>query len=501
MSKKFKIILITGIILGSSIYIMFRNELRAGIEFAKIPFIAQREISPSRKAIEVKPWTAVSLEKVYSGFKEPLYLVEANDNTGNIYVVEKGGKIIFINNGIKTTFLDISEKVRDRETERGLLSVAFHPDYKNNGRYFVYYTDAKGAVIVSEYNSSTGKEEKVLLKISQPYSNHNGGQLVFGPDGYLYIGTGDGGAGGDPLGNGQNKLTLLGKILRIVDAKKEIIEKEGVLEYYPVEESMDGIAGLANLKDWLEKRKNIITDPDGAKKFGLDFPKGILVLGVPGCGKSLCAKAVAMEWGLPLLKFDTANLYNKYIGETEKNLKKAIKTSEKMSPVILWIDEIEKAFSSVSSDHDGGVSTRIFGTFLSWMQDRKGDVFIFATANDVSKLPPEFLRKGRFDEIFFVDLPGAESRKLIFEIHLQKREKNCSDFDLERLTKLTENFTGSEIEQLVVSGLYTAFSAGRELTTEILIEEIKKTAPLSVTMAERISNLREWAEGRAVKAN
>lgn len=287
----------------------------------------------------------------------------------------------------------------------------------------------------------------------------------------------------------------------IADAKKEIIKKDGVLEYYPVEESMDGIAGLFNLKDWLEKRKNIITDPDGAKKFGLDFPKGILVLGVPGCGKSLCAKAVAMEWGLPLLKFDTANLYNKYIGETEKNLKKAIETSEKMSPVILWIDEIEKAFSSVSSDHDGGVSTHIFGTFLSWMQDRKGDVFIFATANDVSKLPPEFLRKGRFDEIFFVDLPGSESRKNIFEIHLQKREKDCSDFGLDQLTHLTQGYTGSEIEQLVVSGLYTAFSARAELTTEILIEEIKKTAPLSVTMAERISILREWAEGRAVKAN
>ncbi len=287
----------------------------------------------------------------------------------------------------------------------------------------------------------------------------------------------------------------------IVDAKKEIIEKEGVLEYYPVEESMDEIAGLANLKDWLEKRKNIITNPDGAKKFGLDFPKGILVLGVPGCGKSLCAKAVAMEWGLPLLKFDTANLYNKYIGETEKNLKNAIETSEKMSPVILWIDEIEKAFSSVSSDHDGGVSTRIFGTFLSWMQDRKGDVFIFATANDVSKLPPEFLRKGRFDEIFFVDLPGAESRKTIFEIHLQKREKDCADFELDMLTDLTEGFTGSEIEQLVVSGLYTAFSSGHELTTDILIEEINKTAPLSVTMAERIDNLRNWANGRAVKAN
>lgn len=287
----------------------------------------------------------------------------------------------------------------------------------------------------------------------------------------------------------------------VVDAKKDIIEKEGVLEYYPLEESMDGIAGLENLKDWLNKRKNIITDPGGAKKFGLDFPKGILVLGVPGCGKSLCAKAVAMEWGLPLLKFDTANLYNKYIGETEKNLKKAIETSEKMSPVVLWIDEIEKAFSSVSSDHDGGVSTRIFGTFLTWMQDRKGDVFIFATANDVSKLPPEFLRKGRFDEIFFVDLPDKSSRKIIFEIHLEKRNKNSSDFDLGLLSKLTHGFTGSEIEQLLVSGLYTAFSSGKELDDDILVNEINNTSPLSVTMAERIENLRSWAEGRAVSAN
>jgi len=206
-----------------------------------------------------------------------------------------------------------------------------------------------------------------------------------------------------------------------------------------------------------------------------------------------------MEWGLPLLKFDTANLYNKYIGETEKNLRKAIDTSEKMSPVILWIDEIEKAFSSVSSDHDGGVSTRIFGTFLSWMQERKGDVFIFATANDVSKLPPEFLRKGRFDEIFFVDLPGKDSRKNIFNIHLEKRDKSPTDYDLEMLSGLTDGFTGSEIEQLIVSGLYTAFSSGLELSTEILLEEINKTAPLSVTMAERIESLRDWAEGSTSK--
>lgn len=290
-------------------------------------------------------------------------------------------------------------------------------------------------------------------------------------------------------------------IRKVIDAKKQIIEKDGVLEYYPVEESMDSIAGLKNLKNWLSKRKNIITNPGDAKDFGLEFPKGILVLGVPGCGKSLCAKAVAMEWNLPLLKFDTANLYNKYIGETEKNLKSAIETAEKMSPVILWIDEIEKAFSQAGSEQDGGVSTRILGTFLSWMQERKGDVFIFATANDVSKLPPEFLRKGRFDEIFFVDLPDEISRKKIFEIHLEKRGKDIKNFNIENLVKATEGFTGAEIEQVITSSLYTAFSNEEEINTDIIEKEISDTVPLSISMAERIAQLRNWAAERTVSAD
>ena len=180
MSKKFKFLLIIGILLGSFVYLEFRNELRAGIEFAKIPFIAQREISPTRKAVEVSPWAQISLDKAYSGFKEALYLTEANDGSGTIYVVEKGGKIIALSNGSRSVFLDISKRVRDRESERGLLSVAFHPDFKNNGRYFVYYTDSRGSVIISEFNRSTGDEEKKLLTIRQPYSNHNGGQLDFG---------------------------------------------------------------------------------------------------------------------------------------------------------------------------------------------------------------------------------------------------------------------------------------------------------------------------------
>ncbi|MEM4658877.1 MAG: AAA family ATPase, partial [Candidatus Methanosuratincola sp.] len=235
--------------------------------------------------------------------------------------------------------------------------------------------------------------------------------------------------------------------------------------------------------------------------YGLSFPKGILLLGVPGCGKSLCAKAVANEWGLPLLRFDPSSLYDKYIGETEKNFRRAISTAEKVAPVVLWIDEIEKALSPSHGSQDGGVSARLFGAFLSWMQERKGDVFVVATANDVEKLPPEFLRKGRFDEIFFVDLPDEESRRSIFEIHLRRRGKDPAFFDLDSLAQAAAGFSGSEIEQVIISALYTAFSSNTELTTELILDEIYATVPLSITMKERIEYLRDWALGRAVSAH
>jgi hypothetical protein len=288
-------------------------------------------------------------------------------------------------------------------------------------------------------------------------------------------------------------------IQRVIDAKRVVVERDGLLEYFPAEHGMLEIADMASLKDWLNKRKMIITEPERAVSFGLAFPKGILLLGVPGSGKSLCAKAVSMEWGLPLLKMDPSNLYNKYIGESERNFKRAMETAEKMAPVILWIDEIEKAFASGGSE-DGGVSQRVLGTFLSWMQDRKGDVFVVATANDVEKLPPEFLRKGRFDEVFFVDLPDGESRATIFSIHLRKRGKEPAKFNIEALATASVGFSGAEIEQVVVSGLYGAFSANCELTTDMLLTEIARTRPLSVTRAEQIENLREWASERTVSA-
>ncbi len=289
-------------------------------------------------------------------------------------------------------------------------------------------------------------------------------------------------------------------IQKVIDAKRTVVERDGLLEYFPAEHGMSKIADMATLKDWLNKRRMIITEPERAVSFGLAFPKGILLLGVPGSGKSLCAKAVSMEWGLPLLKMDPSNLYNKYIGESERNFKRAMETAEKMAPVILWIDEIEKAFASGGSE-DGGVSQRVLGTFLSWLQDRKGDVFVVATANDVEKLPPEFLRKGRFDEVFFVDLPDAESRAAIFSIHLKRRGKDPAKFDIETLAKAADGFSGAEIEQVVVSGLYGAFSANCELTNDMLIAETGRTKPLSVIRAEQIEDLREWASERTVSAH
>jgi SpoVK/Ycf46/Vps4 family AAA+-type ATPase len=286
----------------------------------------------------------------------------------------------------------------------------------------------------------------------------------------------------------------------VINAKKEIIEHEGLLEYYPVEATLSDVAGINGLKTWLSKRRAIIAKPQKAKEFGLSFPKGVLLPGVQGAGKSLCAKAIANDWNLPLLKMDPSSLYNKYIGESERNFSRAIKTAEKMSPVVLWIDEIEKAFAS-AGDTDGGLSQRVLGLFLSWLQERQGDVFVVATANDVSKLPPELIRKGRFDELFFVDLPNATSRAEILNIHLRKRKREPGKFDVVSLAEKTEGFSGAELEQVIVSALYTAFAASSDVTTEMLISEAKQTVPLSRTMSEKVEALREWARERAVKAH
>jgi AAA+ superfamily predicted ATPase len=286
----------------------------------------------------------------------------------------------------------------------------------------------------------------------------------------------------------------------VILAKREIVEKEGLLEYSPAEAGMGDVAGLARLKDWLGQRREFILHPDRMEAAGLPFPKGILLIGVPGCGKSLCAKAVARDWGLPLLRLDPAVLYDKYIGESERKFRKAMRTAERMAPVVLWIDEIEKAFASAAGEEDGGLSRRILGAFLSWLQERRGDVFVAATSNDIFALPPELVRKGRFDEIFFLDLPDAAARREIFALHLNRLNKTANGFNLEALAGDTEGYSGAEIEQAVVAARYAAAAAGKPLDGALLAAEMGRTHPLSRTMRERITQLREWARGRAQDA-
>jgi AAA+ superfamily predicted ATPase len=287
----------------------------------------------------------------------------------------------------------------------------------------------------------------------------------------------------------------------VIEGKRQALRTEGLLENVKRDASFRDIAGLRRLREWIAKRKSAWT-PEG-QRFGLVPPKGILITGVQGCGKSLAARAVAGEWGYDLVRLDAGALYDKYVGESEKRLRKALELAQKLSPVVLWIDEIEKAFASAgsSADADAGLSQRLLATVLTWMQDRESGVFLAATSNNITVLPPEMLRKGRFDEIFFVDLPGEEVRVALFALHLQKRGRDPGAFDLPALSASSDGFSGAEIEQAIVSGLYTAFSQNQQLSTEILIGELKSTQPLSVTRAEEIASIRDWAKHRAVSAD
>jgi ATP-dependent 26S proteasome regulatory subunit len=292
-----------------------------------------------------------------------------------------------------------------------------------------------------------------------------------------------------------------GLLENVLEAKREALHTEGLLETVKCDASFTDVAGLQRLRDWIGKRKSALT-PEG-QRFGLVPPKGVLITGVQGCGKSLAARAVAGEWGYELARLDAGALYDKFVGESEKRLRKALDLAQKLSPVVLWIDEIEKAFASAGSsgDADAGLSQRLLATLLTWMQDREGGVFLAATSNNITILPPEMLRKGRFDEIFFVDLPDAEVRASLFTLHLKKRGRDAAGFDVNKLAGATEGFSGAEIEQAIVAGLYTAFNCKKQLSTDILLEEIHATQPLSVTRAEEISAIREWAKNRAVPAD
>jgi SpoVK/Ycf46/Vps4 family AAA+-type ATPase len=287
----------------------------------------------------------------------------------------------------------------------------------------------------------------------------------------------------------------------VLDAKRDLLRGEGLLECVHRDASFSDIAGLSHLRDWINKRKSALT-PEG-QRFGLTPPKGILITGVQGCGKSLAARAIAGEWDYELARLDAGALYDKFVGESEKRLRKALDLAQKMAPLVLWIDEIEKAFASAgtSGDADAGLSQRLLATLLTWMQDREGGVFLAATSNNISALPPEMLRKGRFDEIFFVDLPGPQVRAALFALHLKKRLRDPAAFDLQKLSAASNGFSGAEIEQSIASGLYTAFAAKQQLTTGILLAELKGTQPLSVTRAEDVAAIRDWARTRAVPAD
>jgi len=283
----------------------------------------------------------------------------------------------------------------------------------------------------------------------------------------------------------------------IIKEKENIIKKKGLLEYFHPEGDLDTVGGLDILKDWLRRRGKAFKR--GAKDFGLDTPRGVLLLGVPGCGKSLCAKAIAEVWNFPLLRFDLGKVYAGVVGQTEQNIRNALDIAKALAPCVLWIDEIEKGLSGVQSSNqtDSGVSARVFGTFLTWMQEKKEPVFVVATANDISQLPPELLRKGRFDEIFFVDLPSQEEREEIFKIHLIRKEREPSNFQIKKLTSRTKGFTGAEIEEVIKEGLFRAFDEDKILNTEHIISAIAETNPLSVTMGKVIAELREWAKFKA----
>ena len=288
-------------------------------------------------------------------------------------------------------------------------------------------------------------------------------------------------------------------INRVIAGKRRIVQRDGLLEYIQTPLDLDEIGGMNTLKSWLRQRNDALT-PE-AKAFGLQPPKGLLLLGVQGAGKSLCAKAIATAWHLPLLRMDPGALYNSYIGKSEQNLREALRQAEMMAPVVLWIDEIEKAFASAASHSaDGGLSQRMFGTLLTWLQEREEPVFVAATANDIEALPPELLRKGRFDEIFYVDLPDAKVREEIFAIHIKKHQRDPARFDLPSLAQASPDYSGAEIEQSVIAALHTAYADKAELDTARLITAIQQSPPLSTTMAEKISAFRNWAKGRCVPA-
>lgn len=287
----------------------------------------------------------------------------------------------------------------------------------------------------------------------------------------------------------------------LIEEKRRLIARSGLLEFHETRESFATVGGLDGIKEWLRVRERAFTRE--ARDFGLPAPRGMLLLGVQGCGKSLCAKAAAALWQAPLLRFDAGRLFSSLVGSSEENARRAIAVVESIAPAVLWVDEIDKAFAGMrgSGSVDAGTTARVFGTFLTWLAEKQAPVFVAATANDLTHLPPELLRKGRFDELFFVDLPAEAERREIFAIHLKKRSRQPEAFDLAVLAAAAEGCSGAEIEQAIINGLCEAFHEGRDLANDDILRALQQTVPLARTMAESINRLRDWAHGRARIAN
>lgn len=286
-------------------------------------------------------------------------------------------------------------------------------------------------------------------------------------------------------------------IVEVAERKFGLLNKNNILNLELDYEELENIAGFNKLKEWLNLRRQVFTGE--AQLPGGDKPKGMLLLGVQGCGKSMAAKAVAGSWQLPLLHLDFGTLYNRFYGQTEENLRTVLAVADKMQPCVLWLDEVEKGMSAVSASDD--VSKRLLGTFLTWLAEKKSSVFVVATANDVSKLPPELMRKGRFDEVFFVDLPNQQERSAILKIHLKRREQQTDLIDVNSIALITEGFSGAELEQLIVSALYHTYAQQSPIDTELVTRLVHATQPLSVLMAEKVNTLQTWAKGRTVSVS
>ncbi len=346
-----------------------------------------------------------------------------------------------------------------------------------------------------------GEREEIIKRVAAEWTLENpGSQVQADPKAYkLLIQNLAGLTDADTEKLARNAIFFDGAISKsdlpnVMKAKYELLNRGGILQFEYDTAKFSDVGGLSKLKDWLATRRTAFLKNDGAPQ--LDPPKGILLIGVQGCGKSLAAKATAGIFGAPLLRLDFATLYNKYHGETERNLRESLSTADVMAPCVLWIDEIEKGLAGRASET--GTSQRVLGSFLNWMAKKGREVFVVATANDITALPPELVRKGRFDEIFFVDLPDAGNREAILRIHLENRDQSAAKFDLGSLAAAMDGFSGAEIEQAVVSALYAAHANKAPLANAHILSEIQKTQPLSVVMSERIGSLRQWASGRTV---